>query len=457
MNKKHSFLPLLLITLFTISACVEDDNYNIPNNLGNEENIRLTKLLSKIESNTIQLKTINEVKALFKNGEAKLLNSEIAVKGYVSSSDQTGNFYKEFFIQDHPETPTSALKIAINQADTYNQFNLGREVYIYLKDLYIGETNASTSKSQINVITIGGKYDDFNGDILEITKNQIGDHILRSSATKTIIPLNLKIPEITASHVGMYVTITDVQFPLELEGKPYVNPTDDYDSQRYFTSCEDNSSFILESSAFANFSNETIPTNGKGNISGIINSTYNGYDLVLNLNTTNDVIMKDTRCDPIFFETFSQGNLNNWTTYSVTGKQKWYYNNYGNPNDSATISGYGGGNQNNENWLISKAIDLTGYSTLSLSFQSVVRYSGPKLKVYMCTNYNGGNPTTDGNWSVLNAVLDTNTGSWSSWTESGNIDISSGAGKNVFIAFKYTSTTSGASTYEIDNIKIEGE
>ena len=68
--------------------------------------------------------------------------SDIVVKGYVTSSDATGNFYKEFYIQDAPENPSAAIKLVLNQVDSYNQFNIGREVYISLKGLFVGEVRS---------------------------------------------------------------------------------------------------------------------------------------------------------------------------------------------------------------------------------------------------------------------------------------------------------------------------
>ena len=68
-----------------------------------------------------------------------------------------------------------------------------------------------------------------------------------------------------------------------------------------------------------------------------------------------------------------------------------------------------------------------------------------------------GDPNSDGSWSLLTANLDTDSSSWSSWTDSGNVDLSSYAGGNVYIAFKYTSTASASATYEIDNVLVAGE
>ena len=74
----------------------------------------------------------------------------------------------------------------------------------------------------------------------------------------------------------------------------------------------------------------------------------------------------------------------------------------------------------------------------------------------MTTDYTGGDPS-DSSWVELEALLDTNTGSWSSWTDSGNLDVSAAAGGTLYIAFKYTSTSSGSATYEVDNVLVTGE
>jgi hypothetical protein len=74
----------------------------------------------------------------------------------------------------------------------------------------------------------------------------------------------------------------------------------------------------------------------------------------------------------------------------------------------------------------------------------------------MTTNYNGGDPS-DSSWTQLDAFLDTNAGSWSSWTDSGDVDVSAAAGQNLYIAFKYTSISSGSATYELDNVLVSGE
>ena len=151
-NKITNVLFFVIITIFFMT-CVEDNDFTIPESLGIEENEGVAKILDSINEGTLQLKTIQQVKELYIIGNDPLeVTSNIVVKGYVISSDKSGNFYKEFYMQDAPENPTAGIKIALNLSNSYNKFNVGREVYIRLKGLYIGEANSGNG-----IITIGGK------------------------------------------------------------------------------------------------------------------------------------------------------------------------------------------------------------------------------------------------------------------------------------------------------------
>ena len=75
------------------------------------------------------------------------------------------------------------------------------------------------------------------------------------------------------------------------------------------------------------------------------------------------------------------------------------------------------------------------------------------MEVYITENYTNNPSTTT--WTKLNATLDTNSGAFG-FANSGNIDLSSYSGKKVRLAYKYTSTNSAASTWEVDNVKIKG-
>lgn len=118
-------------------------------------------------------------------------------------------------------------------------------------------------------------------------------------------------------------------------------------------------------------------------------------------------------------------------------------------------SGYvSGSSHDTESWLISPSIDLTGVSTVSLSFEQAVNYYSPPtdyLSVMISTDYNGD--VTTANWTVLN--LD-------QWPEGANwtlipstADLTPFVGQTINIAFKYTSSDSANPTWEVKNFVVE--
>lgn len=107
-----------------------------------------------------------------------------------------------------------------------------------------------------------------------------------------------------------------------------------------------------------------------------------------------------------------------------------------------------------ESWLVSPAIDLTGASMPSLSFEQAVNYYSPPtdfLSVMISTDYTGD--VTTANWTVLN--LD-------QWPEGANwtlipstADLTPFVGQTINIAFKYTSSDSANPTWEVKNFVVE--
>lgn len=452
MNYLKKITQFSLIALFVV-ACQQDDEFWVPKSLGSEENAQLSSLFEDVESGDKTMISISDLKGLRVSGEAVEITADHVIKGYVVSSDATGNFYKELYIQNDPTFPTEAIRLLIDVSDSYNMYNPGREVYIDLKGLYIGEYRTGDG-----VVSIGEL--DAGEDRLANMREAIAKkHVLRSSSTGEITPLAVQFSQISDVHIGMMVEVSDVSVVSAEAGLPFVDPDDSFDTQRTLEACEGfaKSSFLLETSAYANFKQSMLPS-GTGTIKGIVSKTYNGDSLVLMLNSVDDVDMNGEACslyESVYEDDFSSGDLTNWTAYSVTGSEKWSVVNFGNPPPSAKMSGYNRGPKANEDWLISKAIDLSAYSGLAfLVFDTVKRYSGDDLEVFYATDYAGGDPNVDGTWTQLNPVLDTNTSSWNSWTSSGGLTMENATGGNLFVAFKYVSTTSEAATFEIDNVKV---
>jgi hypothetical protein len=147
-----------------------------------------------------------------------------------------------------------------------------------------------------------------------------------------------------------------------------------------------------------------------------------------------------------------------WTTVSVVGAQQWSRNNtYGlEGTPCALMSGYAGGNNENEDWLISPPVNLSATSNEVLRFFSAKNYTGPQLELRISTEYNGtGNPN-DFTWQVFTDEAIWSPGSFA-WTESGYIDLSSFTNNTIYVAFQFFSTASASANWEIDNVSITEE
>ena len=162
-------------------ACVYEDSYSVPSNLGEEENKNLSELINP--ENGFQQKSIQQVKNMFVSGSVHRVTSDIYLKGYVNSSDESGNFYKELYLQDAPVNPTSGIRVLLNINGVFGKYNLGREVYINLKDLYVGESNLGDG-----IISLGTAADFDSEELNTISENRANLQVLRSNVTEPIIP-----------------------------------------------------------------------------------------------------------------------------------------------------------------------------------------------------------------------------------------------------------------------------
>jgi len=164
--------------------------------------------------------------------------------------------------------------------------------------------------------------------------------------------------------------------------------------------------------------------------------------------TTPDVVI-------INEEDFSIGTLGTWTQHSVTGAQIWGIDMtngvLGTP--CAKMNGYSGGAVANEDWLISPSMNFNHYTNELFRFQSAKNYTGPDMEVFISSDYVGTGDPNLAAWALLTPVLCP--GGWT-WTPSGTLDVSTTSGSDIYIAFKYTSTSSAAATWEVDEILVVG-
>lgn len=403
-------------------------------------------------------KTVADIKQMYTSGNWTQITGDFYVKAQVVANDETGNLYKYVYIED----ATGGLRVNINKLDLYldNRFRLGKDVYIKLKNLYV--RNVSGEIQLGNLFNNGTQF----GQIEEV---DIYKYFFDSKTpTRTVVPTERTISQLTNADVGRWIKLKDLQFIDGDLGKTYSDGTGT--SNRTLEDCSGNK-ITLRTSGLADFGTNATPMKpasteiegGKGDVYAIL-SAFNGtYQLWIT--RLANVDLDNPRCDgtvytpipTIYSDGFAAGGFtSDWTVVNVLGAQVWNTSNQGNgANYYAMMNGYVGTNNANEDWLISKAISLVGKTKAAVSFTTDVRYAGNALQVYATDNYTGTPSTTT--WTQLSPVLDTNTNAFGDWVSSGNVDLSAFLGKNVRIAFKYTSTTSAAATWEIDDFKIKAQ
>jgi minor extracellular serine protease Vpr len=167
---------------------------------------------------------------------------------------------------------------------------------------------------------------------------------------------------------------------------------------------------------------------------------------------------EDTRdCTALpFSESFASSSQGKFTVYDVitasTDKQTWKSTAQYGMKIGGQVSG---ANVAAESWLISPCINLSSATQPQLTFDHAHRYAGTpanELTLWISTDYTTGAPST-ATWKQL-TIPQYNTNTNWNFVSSNAIDLSSYKGKNICLAWKYTSSTTAAATWEVKNVVV---
>lgn len=151
-------------------------------------------------------------------------------------------------------------------------------------------------------------------------------------------------------------------------------------------------------------------------------------------------------------------NLEGWVNTNTIGPRVWSGKLFNNNKFAEFSSFFSVAGTNDDTWLITRSIDLSGSDSKVLSFSSVNRfYNGNVLKVYISEDYDGTIPgIATANWTELNPTLPSSSAQNDVRIQSGPMDISSYMGTNVRIAFRYQGSKSAnpTTTFQLDDIRI---
>ena len=388
--------------------------------------------------------TIDSLNMMYTGTDTMLITDSIFIQGIVISSDQSGNIYKNLYIQDN----TGGIVIAIDLPDLYTTYRLGQRIVIKLQGLYLGQYGGVTELGYPN-----------GPDIGRIPEALLASHFYPDSLPGKV-PAPVLIDEFTTvnmkKYLNMLVRVDNISFPDA--GMPFaeyqvsVNRNiADYLGQVILVDGQSGNEFILRTSGYALFYSDLLPF-GVGNMTGIL-SQYSGQ-FQMYIRDLNDLANFDTTVKVIYRNDFSS-DPPDWVIETLTSNKPWTW-------DSQYLcmsaNGYGG-TAPCETWLISPAIDLTGVTDPVLTFNTWTKYTDSAiphpLEVKISTDYSGSGNPSSATWTDLPCTLATT----ADMTPSGPVSLSDYHQK-VYIAYRYRSSGTGSnssSKWEVDDFSIRGK
>ncbi|MEA4936449.1 MAG: DUF5689 domain-containing protein [Paludibacter sp.] len=203
-------------------------------------------------------------------------NTNKAIKGVVTANDESGNIYKQFYIQD----ATGAITIGTNLTGVFALFRVGQEVIVELDGLCIGKYGGS--------FQIGGRtpYVSYNEDgsvknasIGRMNPREFETHVFRNGKPQpgTVVPTVITTaPTITESNRSTLVKFDNVSFENAGNGV-FAQKGSSYGSVNLIVGAQ---KILVRTSEYANFAADLIPT-GTGSVICILGKYNNTIQLTV--------------------------------------------------------------------------------------------------------------------------------------------------------------------------------
>lgn len=443
--KKIKFIALAFLAL-TLGSCM-GDGYADPD-LTDKVPAAPWGNNSLREKNVISIADLKTQFATIINSDNgyKLIEKDMMIKAVVTGNDVSGNIYNQVSVQD----ASGAIIIAINGSGLSGYLPVGQEILVNLKGLYIGNYRKLPQIGGVNT-----KLSDGSLGIGKIERAIWNEHfkiLNRGEAdASTVVPEEFDLTKLTDAaymdaNVGKLMTLKKVKFA-SANGTNVWAP-DDTNTSLELIDAEtgkkiSSSNLVVRNSGYSKFANEVVPQ-GVFDITGIFTRYNNTWQIVLrNTDDLKSVVLA------YISEPFdaSQGNFTIDNIKLADGVEfvwKWASAAYG-----MKASGYvNGSKQELQSRLKSPAIDLKSAKSAKLMFDQAINYASDikqECKVQI---------STDGKtWTDLDVQGYPAGNSWD--FVSSTADLTKYCGKTIYIGFLYSSTPTGAPTWEVKNFAVK--
>ena len=443
--KKIKFIALAFLAL-TLGSCMGDGyadpdlTEKVPASPWGNNSLREKNVISIADLKTQFATIINS-----DNGY-KLIEKDMMIKAVVTGNDVSGNIYNQVSVQD----ASGAIIIAINGSGLSGYLPVGQEILVNLKGLYIGSYKKLPQIGGVNT-----KLSDGTLGMGKIERAIWNEHfkILNpgEADASTVVPEEFDLTKLTDAaymdaNVGKLMTLKKVKFA-SANGTNVWAP-DDTNTSLELIDAEtgkkiSSSNLVVRNSGYSKFANEVVPQ-GVFDITGIFTRFGDTWQIVLrNTDDLKSVVLA------YLSEPFdaSQGNFtidNIKLADGVDFVWKWASAAYG-----MKASGYVNSTKYDlQSRLKSPAIDLKSAKSAKLMFEQAINFASDikqECKVQI---------STDGKtWTDLDVQGYPTENSWT--FVSSTADLTKYCGKTIYIGFLYSSSPTGAPTWEVKNFAVK--
>lgn len=270
--KYFSLIAFILFYSILSSSCLKKDFDSPPDLTSYDPQVPVTASIAQLKAWPVN----------------KAISEDLTIYGIITADDKSGNFYKQIIIEDS----TGGIAVLLDGNSLYNDYPVGRKIYIKCKDLYLGNYN---DLPQL------GYTPDGTGSITGIPSTLFNTYIVKANYPNVIEPLNLPLSQLAVTDYSLLnriVTIDGLEFDSLNTFKKYADPAPSSGTSRTLKDCN-GSTIILRSSGYAKFQPLLTPA-GKGSITAIYTS-YKGTPQLL-IRDTGDVKFYGTRCNGAVIE-----------------------------------------------------------------------------------------------------------------------------------------------------------
>ena len=444
----YKIVFVLTLSLAFFASCVNDKEYESLKN-------------DVVTYDLIANKTVTEIIAT-PTGFAAPYAADDIVEAYVTSSDESGNFYNTICFQtlETGTTVPKAFSVTVELKAFVHGFTPGRKVYIKMQGLYSAVVDGS--------LKIGGLY---QGQIGRISAFEWKKYLFPSS---TIVPENQLVRTVnltqaaTNENLNTLVEIDNVQFSDDSMSRTLYDIDSGGGSTNHsIVDVNGGRNRFLRVSSFSLLKGVLVPS-GRGKIRGVM--TKYGSDFQFFIRYESDLKLTNPRTYNFVSnlnENFSSYtaigsttafsslySFPNYMNFRVEGKKKnWFVKTGG----FLEMSAFGGDYENNKCYFM---IPVNMTAANNLAFKVSVGFFTNKLglKVYRTTNFVSGMKIQDANLFDISSSFAIPSAQTTNLQM--NYAIPANVTGNGFFVFEYTgsSLTSGGpaitTTIQLDDIVI---